>query len=479
MVNINNSGVQWFNICNKLLIDITLLQQQKIIMTKSKILVIDDEESIRSVLSRLLSLEDYKVYQAKNAQEGLEFLSTEEIQVIISDVRLPDACGVDLIPKIKELNPQIEIIMLTAYGTIQDGVRAIKLGAFDYITKGDEDNKIIPLVGRAVEKVNLKNKLEKLENLISEKFSFENIHGNSSLILEAKSLAQKVSGFDTPVLLVGETGTGKEIFAHAIHNASLRKNNNFVAVNCSAIAKDLLESEMFGYRAGAFTGAIKNKKGLFEEADMGTLFLDEIGDMDYSLQAKLLRVIESNSFIKTGDTKPTSVNVRIITATNRRLEDEIKNEKFRYDLYFRISGFKIDIPSLRDRKEDIPLLTDFFINHFSNKTNKKILTVEEDFYKILQQYNFPGNIRELRNIIERVILLNEDESLSSYVLPKELRTNQDLQQQSIMALSIEEVEKQHIKNILELTKGNKTKAADLLGIGVTTLYRKLQLYKLG
>ncbi|MCX6151488.1 MAG: sigma-54 dependent transcriptional regulator [Ignavibacteriales bacterium] len=447
-------------------------------MSKGNILVIDDEESIRGVLSQLLSLDDFKVWQADNAQKGIEILKSEEIQVVISDVRLPDAYGIDLISKIKELNPLIEIIMLTAYGTIQDGVTAIKMGAFDYITKGDEDNKIILLAERAMEKVTLKSKLEKLESRIIERYNFDNIQGESFLINEAKTLARKVAATDTPVLLIGETGTGKEIFAQAIHNSSLRSGNHFVAVNCSAIAKDLLESEMFGYKAGAFTGALKNKKGLFEEADNGTLFLDEIGEMDYALQSKLLRVTETNSFIKTGDTKPTTVDVRIIAATNRHLEDDIKNEKFRLDLFYRISTFKIEIPSLKERKEDIPQLAKIFINQFSQKTKKKILNIEEDFYKCLLEYNYPGNIRELRNIIERAVILNEGGILTSDSLPKELREQKVLQTEYDAALSIEQVEKQHIINILEMTKGSKTKAAELLGIGLTTLYRKLQVYNL-
>jgi DNA-binding NtrC family response regulator len=445
---------------------------------KGNILIIDDEESIRGVLSQLLTLEDYKVWQAVKAADGLEILRNEEIHVVISDVRLPDAYGIDLISKIKVLNPACEIIMLTAYGNIQDGVQAIKLGAFDYITKGDDDNKIVPLVERANEKVVLRNRLERLTSRFSEKYNFDNIIGESAAISEAKELAKKVAETDTPVLLIGETGTGKEIFAQSIHNFGERRNNHFVAINCSAIAKDLLESEMFGYKAGAFTGANKNKKGLFEEADEGTLFLDEIGEMDIALQSKLLRVIETNSFIKPGDTKPTNVNVRIIAATNRNLEEDIKKEKFRADLFYRISVIKIEIPPLRDRREDIRSLTDFFILQSSRKIKKKISQVEDEFYNCLMNYSFPGNIRELRNIIERAVILASGDVLNIYSLPKEIRTESETFTEKEPVYSIEKVEKQHILNILELTKGNKTKAAELLGIGLTTLYRKLQLYGL-
>ncbi len=297
---------------------------------KESVLVIDDENELRNLLSKLLKLEDFTTFSAENGRKGLEILKKEDISVLIVDVKLPDINGIDLISSVKEINPLCEVITLTAYGTIEDGVRAIKEGAFDYITKGDEDNKIIPLVQRAVEKVQLKKRIEHLEKSVSRKFNFDAISGNSILIKNAKEIASKVALTDTPVLLLGETGTGKELFAQAIHYSSNRKERPFVAVNCSAIAKELLESEMFGYKSGAFTGAIKNKKGLFEEANTGTLFLDEIGELDISLQAKLLRVLETNDFIKPGDTKPTQVDVRIIAATNQNLEKEIKEGGFRF-----------------------------------------------------------------------------------------------------------------------------------------------------
>ena len=256
--------------------------------------------------------------------------------------------------------------------------------------------KLFPLVNRAVEKVHLKNRIAQLEKNFSEKYSFDVIMGNSPKIYKAKVLAMKVADTDTAVLLQGETGTGKEMFAQAIHYYGLRKNKPLVAINCSAIPKDILESEMFGYKAGAFTGANKNKKGLFEEAHSGTLFLDEIGELDLSLQAKFLRVLETNDFIKPGDTKPTQVDVRIIAATSRNLEEEIKKGNFRSDLYYRISVMKITLPSLKDRSEDIPLLAEFFIDYFTKKLKKKINKVPEEFLERLKQYNFPGNIRELK-----------------------------------------------------------------------------------
>ncbi len=445
-------------------------------MSTGTILIIDDEEILRQLLSRLLSLENYEILQAKNGSDGIELLKSQDVHVVITDVRLPDINGIALVSKIKEINPFTEIIVLTAYGTIEDGVKSIKLGAFDYITKGDEDNKIVPVVARAMEKVKLSKRVNHLEQKISNRFSFENIIGNSDKIKDTINLAKKVSASDISILLVGETGTGKEIFAQSIHYQSPRQKFPFVAVNCSAIPHDLLESEMFGYKAGAFTGAVKNKKGLFEEADGGTLFLDEIGEMEIGLQSKLLRVLESNSFIKSGDTKPTNVDVRIIAATNKKLEDEIKTQKFRSDLYYRISAVKIELPPLRERPEDITPLAENFIKLYSNKIKKNITSIDDSFYEALKKYPFPGNTRELKNLIERIVLLTDSECLSIENLPKEIFYENENQPGNLTKL--DEVEKEHILKILKQVNQNKTRAAEILGIGITTLYRKLQSYGL-
>ncbi len=440
----------------------------------NNILIIDDEPDLRNLLARLLSLEGYRVDTAGTGNEGLGLVRKEDYQVIITDVRLPDINGLKLIAEIKTINPPTEIIVLTAYGTIEDGVTAIREGAFDYITKGDEDNKILPVVKNALNKATLRRRVEDLEKQVGQKFSFDNITGSSPLIQQAINISQRVALTDTPVLLTGETGTGKEIFAQSIHYAGDRKKHAFVAVNCSAFAKDLLESEMFGYTAGAFTGANKNKKGLFEEADKGTLFLDEIGELDITLQAKFLRVIETNNFIKAGDTKETSVDVRIIAATNRNLEEEIRKGNFREDLYYRISVVKIDIPPLRERKDDTRELIDYFIPFFSMKLNKSISKISGDFYTALINYPFPGNIRELRNIIERAVILSDGE-LTTVLLPKDVI---NVQREAPPSEKLDEVEKSHILKILAETGGNKTKTAEILGIGLTTLYRKLQSYGL-
>ena len=331
----------------------------------SKILVIDDEVQIRSLLARMLGLEGYEVCQAGDCKAALKQLETQSPDVALCDVFLPDGNGVDLVLNIKKLAPNIEVILLTAHGNIPDGVQAIKNGAFDYITKGDDNNKIIPLISRAVEKAKMNVRLEKLEKKVGQMYSFDSILGESKALKEAVLLAQKVSVTDVPVLLTGETGTGKEVFAQAIHYSSKRSKQNFVAVNCSSFSKELLESEMFGHRAGSFTGALKDKKGLFEEANNGTIFLDEIGEMAFELQAKLLRILETGEYIKIGDTKPTRVNVRIIAATNRNLQEEIRVGHFREDLFYRLSVFQVHLPSLRERAGDIKILATAFAKSFS------------------------------------------------------------------------------------------------------------------
>jgi len=437
-----------------------------------KILVIDDEEAILTLLSQLIRLEGFNVLTAVNGKIALQLLQNDnEINIVISDVRLPDINGIELITKFKSLNPFGEIIMLTAYGTIEDGVKAIKAGAFDYITKGDEDNKIIPILNKAVDKI---SRLKKLSDTALTDNWISQVTGSSDAIKKSVDLAKKVSKTDSNVLLLGETGVGKEIFAKAIHLNSDRKNKNFVAVNCSAISKDLIESELFGYKAGAFTGASKNKLGLFEEADGGTLFLDEIGELDVSVQSKLLRVLENNSFIKAGDTKETHVNVRIISATNKNLQQSIIDGSFRADLFYRISVISITIPPLRERKEDIIPLTEYFIKLYAAKFNKNINLVSENFYSALTNYSFPGNVRELKNIIERTILLADGNTIDKTNLPEDLFVN--IASSISKNISLEETEKEHIAAIYLSTDKNKVKTAELLGIGLTTLYRKLQHY---
>jgi DNA-binding NtrC family response regulator len=447
-----------------------------------KILVIDDEEKLRNLLARILKLEGFELFQAGDCKSGLKVLEQNAIDVVLCDVKLPDGNGVDLTLAIKQSFPDCEVILLTAYGNIPDGVQAIKHGAFDYITKGDDNNKIIPLIHRAIEKNSLEKRVVALETQLEKKYSFNGILGHSKSISDAIDLAQKVAPTDTTVLLTGETGTGKEVFANAIHQNSDRKSGNFVAINCSAFSHDLLESEMFGHMAGAFTGALRDKKGLFEESDMGTIFLDEVGELPIDLQAKLLRVLENGEFIKVGSNKTTKVNVRIIAATNRDFTKEIEAGRFREDLYYRLSTFKIHLPPLRERAKDIEAIALHFLKTFSHKTNKKIYTISAEALHILKLHRWPGNIRELKNVLERSVILENGDILTPQSLPVDMQSNamagSSNNNNTLSAFSMASAEKIHIQKVLNYTGGNKAETARLLGIGVATLYRKIDEYSL-
>ena len=444
----------------------------------STILVVDDEVQIRTLLSRMLELEGYEVCQAGDCRTALKQLEFQSPDVVLCDVFLPDGNGVDLVSSVKKTAPNVEIILLTAHGNIPDGVQAIKNGAFDYITKGDDNNKIIPLVSRAVEKARMNVRLEKLEKKVGHTYSFDSVLGDSKALKDAVSLAQKVSGTDVPVLLTGETGTGKEVFAQAIHYNSKRAKQNFVAVNCSSFSKELLESEMFGHKAGSFTGALKDKKGLFEEADNGTIFLDEIGEMAFELQAKLLRILETGEYIKIGDTKPTRVNVRVVAATNRNLPEEITAGRFREDLFYRLSVFQIHLPPLRERAGDVRILAKAFVKDFSVRLARPVTEITPAFLEALEQQPWKGNIRELRNVIERSLIVCESERLDVADLPLDIQNTHYEQSDETTPGSFElsAMERRHIARVLEYTKGNKTEAARLLKIGLTTLYRKIEEY---
>ena len=446
----------------------------------SKILIIDDEVQIRTLLTRMMELEGYDVCQAGDCRAALKQLELQNPDVVLCDVFLPDGNGVDLVLAIKKAAPNVEVILLTAHGNIPDGVQAIKNGAFDYITKGDDNNKIIPLISRAVEKARMNVRLEKLEKKVGQTYSFDSILGESKVLKDAVSLAQKVSGTDVPVLLTGETGTGKEVFAQAIHYSSKRARQNFVAVNCSSFSKELLESEMFGHKAGSFTGALKDKKGLFEEANNGTIFLDEIGEMAFELQAKLLRILETGEYIKIGDTKPTRVNVRIIAATNRNLSQEIVAGRFREDLFYRLSVFQIHLPPLRERAGDIRLLAKAFIKSFAEQLARPVVEIAPAFLEALDSQPWKGNIRELRNVIERSMIVCESGYLDIADLPFDIQNAhyEHSNDSSPGSFELSAMERRHIARVLEYTKGNKTEAARLLKIGLTKLYRKIEEYKI-
>ena len=452
-------------------------------MPTGTLLIIDDEARLRQLLAQVLELEGYTVLQAPDAHRGLELLQqhADDVLLVISDVKLPDGHGVDLLPRYKAAAPDAEVVLLTAYGTIPDGVKAMKLGAFDYLTKGDFEQQLVVVVDRAAEKARLRQRVTELERRVGQQYRFESMIGDSPELRRVQQLARQVAPTDSTVLLEGPTGSGKELFAQAIHQASERQGKAFVAVNCSAFPKDLLESELFGYKKGAFTGALTDKKGLLEEANGGTLFLDEIGELELNVQAKFLRVLEMQQFTKLGDTKPTKVNVRLVAATNRNLKLEAAEGRFRPDLYYRLSVFTILIPSIKDRPTDVPPLANYFLQYFAARLSKRLPGLEPECLRRLQAYPWPGNVRELKNVLERAaILAPAGEMLSPDYLPDEFhalsrptKPGADAADESLRAL-----EARHIGKLMGEMEGNKPEVAKKLGIGLTTLYRKLQEYGL-
>lgn len=443
----------------------------------NRVLLIDDEEKLRKLMAKIISLEGFDVIEAADIKSGLKKLEVSDVDVVLCDVKLPDGNGVETAKLIKERYPIVEIILLTAYGNIPDGVRAIKNGAFEYITKGDDNNRIIPLLYKASEKVALARRVQQLEKRLGDKLSFDKIIGKSSAIKAAIGMAQKVAVTNTTVLLTGETGTGKEVFAQAIHQASSRRARSFVAINCAAFTKDLLENELFGHKSGAFTGATKDQRGLFEEAHLGTIFLDEVGEMALELQAKILRVLETGEFLKVGDSKPTKVDVRIIAATNRNLETEIASDHFRSDLFYRLSVFTIELPPLRERIQDIVPLAQYYVDIFAVKSNLKPLQMSPAFVQALEHNVWRGNIRELKNVIERSVILSEEGVLDVQSLPFGERDYRE-GKGDLSNFSMANIERQHIQRVLKHTNGNKAEAARLLEIGIATLYRKIEEYKI-
>ena len=451
-------------------------------MPTGTLLLIDDEARLRQLLAQVLELEGYTVLQAPDAYRGLALLGQHaaEVLVVLSDVKLPDAHGVELLPRFQALAPEAEVVLLTAFGTIPDGVKAMKLGAFDYLTKGDFEQQLVVVVERAAEKARLRRRVAELEKRVGQGHTFESMIGAAPALRRAQDLARQVAPTDSTVLLEGPTGAGKELFAQAVHQASGRRSKPFVAVNCSAFPRELLESELFGYKKGAFTGALSDKKGLLEEANGGTLFLDEIGELELNVQAKFLRVLELQQFTKLGDTKPTNVNVRLVAATNRNLKQEAAEGRFRPDLYYRLSVFTIVVPPLSARPTDVPLLAAFFLRHFAARLTKRLPGLAPETLALLQAYPWPGNVRELKNVLERAaILAPADQPLAADYLPDEFhaltrpRPLTDAGDDSLRAL-----EARHIQRFMQELGGNKPEVAKRLGIGLTTLYRKLQEYEI-
>ncbi len=443
------------------------------------ILIVDDEVNVRQLLSNILKNNGYNTFVAEHGEAALSILEMENIDVVISDLKMPGISGITLLEEVKKINPDIAFIIITAFATTQTAIDALRNGASDYITKPFDINEIL----HSVEKV--RKQSDQLDSLISDdenffKDSFKT-QSKSPLMKKVLDFAQQVAPSDSTVILTGETGTGKEVLATAIHQWSNRCNEPMIKINCAAIPENLLESELFGYEKGAFTGAASAKPGKFEIAQKGTIFLDEIGDIAPGLQAKLLRVLQDKTFERLGGLKPIRVDVRIICATNKNLKEEVQKGNFREDLFYRLNVLPIHIPPLRERPEDIGILVSYFLNRFSSSSPSKTLSCEAA--ECLKKYSWPGNIRELENIIERCVVVSTGSIINSVCLPEEIMTCLEDGVKSSGSLdsladSIKNKEAEVILDALNQTSNNKTQAAELLGISRRSLHRKLEKYNL-
>ncbi len=451
------------------------------------ILVIEDKESMAQMLMQAIEAEGYRMTWAKEGREGLQKLKETKIDLVVTDLKVPYKGGMEILHAVKEYNPLIPVILMTAYGTIETAVKAVKEGAYDFLTKPFDPDHLLLLIAKALEKQRLVTENLILKEEFSHQLKFPKIVGKSVKIREVEEKVQKVSESKTTVLLQGESGTGKELFARAIHSLSPRRDGPFVAINCAAIPRDLLESELFGHERGAFTGAVERRLGKFELADHGTIFLDEIGDMDLSLQAKLLRVLEGDEFMHVGGTSKVKVDVRVVAASNKDLQSAIVDKSFREDLYYRLNVFPITIPPLRERKEDIPALVDHFMSYYCKELKKEIKTASPETMEILLNHIWTGNVRELQNCIERAVILSDGNvilpehlgirprSLGD-VIAKELPISGTLQEVSTAAAKI--AESRLIRKVLQETGGNKSRAAEILQVSYKTLLTKVKEFGL-
>ncbi len=441
------------------------------------ILVVDDDLEMRELVHDVLKDRGHQITTAGSGQEALTLLADGGYAVVLTDLRMKGMEGTELLTEIKRLYPDIGVILMTAFGSVETAVEAMKRGASDYLTKPVKSEEIIRVVERAVREAALRREVRRLRKEVHTEYSFHQILGKSKAIQVVFDLIRRVADSPTNVLITGESGTGKELVAKAIHYNSDRKEAPFVPVNCAAIPEQLLESELFGHMRGAFTDAKMDKRGLFEEAQKGTVFLDEISELPLMLQAKILRAIQEKEIRRVGATKPISVDVRIIAATNLNLNEEVKAKRFREDLYYRLNVIELKLPPLRERREDIPLLVDAFLKKCGEARGKAMKGVSESALAMLMDYGWPGNVRELENVIERAVTLGLGEKISPDDLPQAVQgargDRRVLDEAAEKTLPLHEIEKEYIKKILEKTGGNKYQAAHALGIDRKTLYRKL------
>jgi DNA-binding NtrC family response regulator len=444
---------------------------------KAKLLFVDDEKHIREGLQKALNLDGYEVEVAADGKVALEKLEDEEIDLVITDLKMPQLSGEELMKDALRRYPYLPIIVLTGHGTIENAVEAMRNGAYDFITKPLNIDKLSLIVKRALENSSLKRQNRELLNQLRKKYSFENIIGKSTPMNKVFETVELVAPSRANVLIYGESGTGKEMIADAIHHNSPREDKPYIKVHCAALPESLLESELFGHERGAFTGAISRKRGRFELAHLGTLFLDEVGEIPSQIQVKLLRVIQEREFERVGGEQPLKVDVRIISATNKNLKEEVEQGNFREDLYYRLDVVSIYVPPLRERKDDIPLMTHKFIEEFSKENNKQIEGITNGALQALMSYKWPGNVRELRNVIESIVVLTKSNIITEADLPQYVMARDEQSHLKIPAgASLAEAEKRMILFTLQNTGGNKTKASEILKIGRKTLHRKLNEY---
>lgn len=460
---------------------------------KIKILVVDDEVSIREFLEIMLTREGFEVTAVDSPKKALQLLSSSSYKVVVTDIAMPEMNGIDLLTQIKQINYETAVIIMTAFGSTESAVEAMKLGANDYLTKPFQISEMKLAIQSALNSLALEKENRQLRSELGKTFSLENIIGNSPAMQSVFDLIKRVSQTKTNIMILGESGTGKELVAHAIHRMSSPEKSPFVPVNCAAIPESLFESELFGHKKGSFTGAVQNKAGIFEEANGGTLFLDEVGDIPLSVQVKLLRAIQQKSFRPVGGTEDVTIDVRIICATNKNLEEQVKAGTFREDLFYRLNVIQIRLPSLIERKEDIPALANHFLSRFSLSMGKSVKSISKEAMQFLVNYSFPGNVRELENTIERAVALETQSSILPESLPQKIllwvSNTPPLpkpQTSSITSTSptetfdlekgIEDFEKEHIIKALAHTGGIKKKAATLLGISFRSLRYRIEKY---
>ncbi|MGP1587001.1 MAG: sigma-54-dependent transcriptional regulator [Treponemataceae bacterium] len=442
-----------------------------------KILICDDEINIRQGLSESLEIEGYKTVLAENGRKALEYISKGDIDLVITDLRMPQVSGEQVLEKVTRETPGVPVIILTGHGSIDSAVEAMRNGAYDFLTKPFNLDQLTMIVKRALQGRELSFHHRQLQEELNRGKTFNSIIGKSAEMQKVFEMVKRVSDSKASVLITGESGVGKELIAHAIHNLSSRKEKPLINVHCAALSKDLLESELFGHEKGAFTGAMTRKRGRFELANTGTIFLDEIGEIDQNTQIKLLRVLQEKQFERVGGEETVTVDVRVISATNRNLEEEIKKGTFRDDLFYRLNVVHIHIPPLRDRKEDIPLLIASFLKSYSEENGKKIEGIDNKVRNVLYNYDWPGNIRQLKNCMESCVVMCGKNLITLEDLPPGIVSNNENEQIKIpYGISMAEAEKVIIQENLSFNNGNKSKTADILKIGRKTLHRKIEEY---